>query len=97
MGNVKTETKQRIYNWAVRLVGFIEVLAKDGRTQILAHQLLRSGTSIAANYIEAQASSSRKECTNYIHHALKSANESRFWLDLLRDTHKVEASDVEVL
>ena len=49
---------------------------------------MRSGTSIGANYIEAIAASSKKDFTNFLSHALKSANESKFWLALLRDTGK---------
>jgi len=97
MENLKVEIKKRIYYWIIKLVNFIDKLSKDSSSQIMAKQLLRSGTSVGANYIEAQAASSRKDFTNFIHYSLKSANESKFWLALLRDTNKTKSSDVKVI
>jgi four helix bundle protein len=93
----KTELKARIYSWVVRLIKFLDLLPRDTVTQRMADQLLRSGASVGANYIEAQASSSKKDFINFFHHSLKSANESKFWLALLRDTNRGERKDIEVL
>ncbi|PIQ68644.1 MAG: four helix bundle protein [Candidatus Taylorbacteria bacterium CG11_big_fil_rev_8_21_14_0_20_46_11] len=82
----KIELKHRIYNWVLRLIKFIDVLPKTSVCQVMGKQLLRSGTSIIANFVEAQAASSRKDFANFITYALKSANESKVWLALLRDT-----------
>jgi len=62
---------------------------------IIAKQLLRSATSIGANIIEAQASSSRKDFINFLHYALKSANETRYWLELLLESGKVKDNNLE--
>ena len=86
----KIEFKGRLYRWVVGLVHYIGDLPKDNVTQVLAQQLLRSGTSVCANYIEAQAGASKKDFANFLHHALKSGNESKFWLALLRDTRKAD-------
>ena len=67
-------------------------MAKIGKDQ-----LLRSGTSIGANYIEAIAGSTRKDFTNFLSHALKSANESKFWLSLLKDTKKGNLTKIDTL
>jgi four helix bundle protein len=48
-------------------------------------QLTRSGTSIGANYFEARGASSKKDFQNFFAIALKSANESIFWLNVLKD------------
>ena len=56
------------------------------RYQTLGRQLLRSVTSVGANVMEAQAASSKKDFVNCFHHSLKSANESKFWLGLLKDS-----------
>jgi four helix bundle protein len=61
---------------------------------VIAKQLLRSATSIGANIIEAQAGSSRKDFTNFFSYALKSANESKFWLGLLRDSNKASTDAI---
>ncbi len=79
-----------MYVWTLQLARASDALPRDRSSDIIARQLLRSATSICANYIEAQAASSRKDFTNYIHIALKSANESKYWLALLRDLEKLE-------
>jgi four helix bundle protein len=94
----KTDLKRRSYLYALAIIKFIDSLQKnDLSIQIISKQLLRSATSIGANIIEAQAGSSKKDFTNFFSHALKSANESRFWLGLLRDSNKVSTSGVDIL
>lgn len=83
----KIELKKRAYTYALDIIRFIDSLdKKDFSVEIISKQLLRSATSIGANIIEAQAGSSRKDFINFFAHALKSANESCFWLGLLRDS-----------
>ena len=90
--------KVRIYRFILRLIKFLEVLPRsDDLCRVARDQLLRSGTSIGANYVEAIAGSSRKDFTKFLAHALKSANESKFWLALLRDTKKADSLAVEDL
>lgn len=91
----KAEFKRRIYSWILKLIKFLDSLSKDTITQRLIDQLFRSGSSIGANYIEAQSSSSKKDFANFLHHSLKSANESKFWLAILRDTNRSEPKEVE--
>jgi len=89
------DLKKRVYIYALEVIRFLEDLPKDYISQTLGRQLLRSATSIGANIIEAQASSSKKDFINYYHHSLKSSNESRFWLRLLRDSIKMLDNKVE--
>ena len=84
--NEKEEFKRRLYKFVLTLLHFIKLLPKNQINKVLADQLIRSGTSILANYIEAQSASSRKDYVNFFNHSLKSANESKMWLALLRDT-----------
>jgi four helix bundle protein len=58
---------------------------------------LRSITSILANYIEANAASSRKDFINFFTYSLKSSNESKVWFALLRDTNKGDKREIEYL
>ena len=78
------DLKERTYNYALDVIQFLESLPKNYISQTLGRQLLRSATSIGANIIEAQASSSKKDFVNFYHHSLKSANESKFWFGLLK-------------
>jgi len=69
----------------------------DFTVQIIVKQLLRSATSIGANIIEAQAGSTKRDFTNFFNYALKSANESKFWLGLLRDSKKGNQDEINKL
>ncbi len=84
----KVEFKLRLYKWTLRLLKFLGTLPKESVTRIMSDQLTRSGTSILANYIEAISASSRKDFINIFTHSLKSANESKVWITLLRDLEK---------
>jgi len=90
--------KIRIYKFILRLIKFVETLPKsDDLCRIARDQLIRSGTSVGANYIEAIAGSSKKDFTNFLSHSLKSANESKFWLALLRDAGKGDKIEINEL
>jgi len=93
----KNEFKKRLYSWVLHLIKFIDRLPKDSTCSVMGKQLLRSGTSILANYIEATSSSSRKDFINFFTYSLKSANESKVWLCLLRDTNKGGKKELEDL
>jgi len=92
------ELKRRIYNWILRVIKFLDTLSKnDSLCRTVDNQLIRCGTSIGANYVEAIAGSSKKEFTNFLGHSLKSANESKFWLALLRDANKGDKNEINNL
>jgi len=83
---LKQEFKLRIYKHIIRLLKFLSKLPNDTVTVELKKQSTRSGTSMGANYFEAEAASSKREFQNYFHISLKSGNETKFWLALLRDS-----------
>jgi len=94
----KTDLKKRSYIYALKIIRFIDNLNnKDFSIQIISKQLLRSATSIGANIIEAQAGRTKKDFTNFFTHALKSANETKFWLGLLRDSNKADKNKTNLL
>ena len=90
--------KERSYHYALEVIALANHLPKqDLSAGVIYKQLIRSATSIGANIIEAQAGSSRKDFTNFFSYALKSANESKFWLGLLRDSGKIDAGRADNL
>jgi four helix bundle protein len=93
----KNEFKKRLYNFVLRLIKFIDNMPKSSVNDIMEKQLLRSGTSILANYVEANSASSKKDFINFFTHSLKSANESKVWLTLLRDTSRGDKKEIESL
>jgi len=62
----------------------------------MGDQLLRSATSIGANLFEAQSSSSKRDFIKFYEIALKSANETRYWLWLLRDAKLAEKQIIQL-
>lgn len=94
----KGQLKERAYLFALAIIRLIDVTDnKDRAVDIISHQLLRSATSIGANVIEAQAGRTKKDFGNFFSHALKSANETKFWLCLLRDSGKAKQELIEPL
>ena len=93
----KIKLKDRTYQYFIKIIEFLDNLPKDNSAQIISKQLLRSATSIGANIVEAQASSSKKDFTKYFNYSLKSANESVYWLNLLKEAKKINNNKIEYL
>jgi four helix bundle protein len=93
----KEKFLKRLYEYALEIIHFTDSLQKDMSSRVIANQLVRSGTSVTANVMEAQAASSRKDYINFYTHALKSANESKLWISLLRDSKKCGVEQAEKL
>lgn len=93
----KAEFKNRIYCWVLKLLNFIDGLPKDSVSRNLGNQLIRSSTSILANYVEAHFSNSKKDFAYYFRIALRSANESKVWLALLRDMKRSKRETINIL
>ncbi len=79
------DIRRRAYVFALDVIRFIKSMPKDFSAEILGKQLLRSATSIGANIMEGQAASSKRDFTNSHTHSLKSANETKFWILLIKD------------
>ncbi len=91
----KIEFKKRLYRFTLKLIEFLDKLPKDNVSRRIGDQLLRSGISIIGNYIEGHSASSKKDFTNFFNTSLKSANESKLWFTLLRDSNRVMPEDVK--
>lgn len=91
----KTEFKKRLYKFVLKMIEFIDGLSNDNVSKRISDQLLRSGTSILGNYIEGQSASSKKDFINFFNHSLKSANESKLWFAILRDSKRVKNEEAE--
>ena len=82
----KSDIRYRAYHFSIDIIKFTQAFPEKRLYWVIGDQLLRSATSIGANLIEAKASSSRKEFKRFYEISLKSANESQYWLCLLRDS-----------
>lgn len=93
----KTELKERCYRYSISLIRFLNALPGRNVNHSLVNQLLRSGTSIGANVVEAKSASSRKDFTRYYEIALKSTNETKYWLGLFKDALDIDSAEIQFL
>ena len=83
MGN---NIQEKSFSFAVRIVKLCKLLREQRKEYVLSKQLLRAGTSIGANVAEAQRAQSTADFVSKMKIALKEANETQYWLRLLRET-----------
>lgn len=84
------------YAFALEIVVLYKQLSEQ-KEFILSKQLLRSGTSIGANVHEGVASESKKDFIHKLNIALKEANETSYWLNLLKDSSYINADTFKSL
>ena len=87
--------KEKSMSFAVRIVNLYKFLAQEQKEFVLSKQLLRSGTSIGANVREAEQAQSRADFICKLNIALKEANETEYWLELLFKTNYINQSQFE--
>ena len=93
----KEQLITRAFNLARKTISLVDKFPNKRSAWVIADQLLRAATSIGANIIEAQAASSRRDFTNFLNHALKSGNETKFWLALAKDLDPKLVLEIEEL
>ena len=93
----KSDLKERCYRFGLEVITLVDLLPQKRSAWVIADQLIRSSTSIGANLVEARASSSRLEFKKFHEIALKSANETKYWLCLLRDIRLIDEEKIGVL
>ena len=74
------------FKFGVRIIKLFQYLVDKKVNFAIPNQILRSGTSIGANVNESVFAQSKKDFINKMHIALKEANETKYWLDLLYET-----------
>ncbi len=87
---MKGPLKEKSYAFAIRMVRLSQFLESDRSGFVLAKQILRSGTAIGALISEAEFGQSRADFRGKMSIALKEANETDYWLCLLKDTQYID-------
>ena len=85
------DLRSRTKAFALRIIALYETLPRSGSAQVLGHQVLRSGTSVGANYREACRARSNAEFVSKIGDSLKELEETSYWLELLVDSGAVSS------
>ena len=93
----KTELESRTKIFALRVIEFVGGLPKSKAGDVLGYQLLKSGTSIGANYREANRGESRADFIHKIGIVEKEAAETEYWLELCKEGTIGDLSSIEGL
>ena len=81
------DLKQRTKAFALRIVRMYSALPKEAVAQVLGKQVLRSGTSVGANYREANRGRSKAEFIAKMGDCLKELEETEYWLLICKSSH----------
>lgn len=85
------DLRERTKTYGLRIVRMFVVLPKTEEARVLGKQVLRSGTSVGANYREAHRSRSKAEFIAKLGDCLKELDETAYWLELLTESGIVPA------
>jgi len=91
------ELRERTKLFGLRIVRMFVVLPKTEEARVLGKQVLRSGTSVGANYREAHRSRSTAEFIAKLGDCLKELDETAYWLELLTESDIVPAPKLAAL
>jgi four helix bundle protein len=92
-GPQEFDLRERLIEFAVRVINVVEALPKNRIGNHIAAQMLRSGTAPAPNYAEAQAAESRKDFVHKIKISLKELRETHVWLLLIQRKPLIEPQE----
>ena len=87
----------RTRQFALRVIRMYSAFPKSTPAQVLGKQVLRSGTSVGANFREAKRARSKSEFIAKIGDCLKELDETAYWLELLTDSSTVPAGKLAAL
>jgi four helix bundle protein len=88
------ELRERTKQFALRIIKLFRELPRTEEARVIGRQLLRSGTSVAANHRAACRSRSKAEFTAKMGIVVEEADESVFWIELLVDAHIVRHEQI---
>jgi four helix bundle protein len=94
---MKEDLKERTKKFALRVIRLFGSLPKSSEAQVLGKQLLRSGTSVGANYREAYRARSKSEFIAKCGDSLRELEESAYWLELLVEGRMVPSDKLQHL
>ncbi len=97
MQNEERDLRDRTKQFALRILEMLLVILKSTQAQVLGKQVLRSGTSVGANYREAYRGRTKAEFIAKCGDSLRELEETAYWLELLVDGKIVAAEKLSAL
>ncbi len=89
--------EERVARFAETLIAFLKTLKETNLNKSLISQVIRSGTSIGANYYEADAAESKKDFQHKLGICKKEAKETCYWLRMISNIHPERKEELRVL
>jgi len=93
----KKDIKERSFEFAIKIIEFVQKLPRNSAGYKIGGQLLEAGTSIGANVEEATGGFSKKDFTYKMGVALKEARESNYWLRLIKFSGLARGEELDYL
>lgn len=81
------DLEKRLLDFTIRVLRFVKSLPRTDENRIYGHQVIRSSSSIGANYAEATCALTRKDFTHDINKSRKEARETNYWLKIISETN----------
>ncbi len=97
MAHDTTDLRIRTKKFALQIIKLYQTLPNSGETQVIGKQLLRSGTSVGAQYREACRAKSPADFINMMRGGLKELDETAYWLELLVEGNLVPSAKLAEL
>ncbi len=91
------DLEERTAKFGENVIRFMSTLPKNETNKILINQIIRSATSVGANYMEANQASSKKDFKNKISICRKEANETKYWLRMVLSANKEKSDECKKL
>jgi four helix bundle protein len=93
----KIELEKRTKTFALQMIRYVAALPRCKESDVLGYQLLKSATSIGANYREANRAESRMDFIHKIAIVEKEAAETQYWLELCGETQNLNCDGLDEL
>ncbi|MFC1678188.1 four helix bundle protein [Patescibacteria group bacterium] len=93
----KKEFIKRLICFSIKIIKYSDKLKEQKVSFSIINQLIRSSTSIGANVVEAKSSHSKRDYLKYFEIALKSANETKYWIFIIQEAYLTNKKVTEEL
>ena len=92
----KNELSNRLLSFAISVIKYSRNLPKSPEFNIIQYQLIKSVTSVGANYRESQSASSLADFRNKVHISLKEISETTYWLEIISSLLESENGHIDL-
>lgn len=91
------DLEKRTLKFSENIIDLFKTITFTEINKPIINQLVRSGTSVGANYCEANGASSKKDFKNKIHICKKEIKETKYWLQLIEKTNPEKKEEIKPL